>query len=131
MKQPSNHHRRSIRLPEYDYAQPGAYFITVCTHQHACLFGTIVDGEMQLNEMGRMVQACWDEIPAHFAQVELDACVVMPNHVHGIIVICDDYSIGARQACVGATHASPLQRASGMGPVRAGVQPIRTTSPLR
>jgi REP element-mobilizing transposase RayT len=102
MKQPSNHRRRSIRLPEYDYAQPGAYFITVCTHQCACLFGNIVDGEMRLNEMGHMVQACWDEIPAHFAQVEMDAFVVMPNHVHGIVVICeDDYSIGARHACVG------------------------------
>jgi putative transposase len=117
MKQPSNHRRRSIRLPEYNYAQPGAYFITICAHQHACLFGTILDGEMQLNEMGRVVQACWDEIPAHFAQVELDAFVVMPNHVHGIVVICEDDSIGARHACVGATHASPLpRRANGPQP---------------
>ena len=81
------HHRRSIRLRNYDYAQAGAYFVTVCTHDRQCLFGEIEDGEVHLNGMGEIVAACWDAIPAHFPDVELDAFVVMPNHVHGVLVI--------------------------------------------
>ena len=84
---PDKHHRRSIRLKEHDYSQPGAYFVTICTRDRACLFGEIVDGEMRLNEAGEIARGCWEEIPRHFPLVELDAFVVMPNHVHGIIVI--------------------------------------------
>ncbi len=89
MKQPSNHHRRSIRLPEYDYAQPGAYFITICTHQRACLFGKIVDGEMLLNEMGRLVQYEWNKTQQIRPEIELDQFVIMPNHFHAIIWVHD------------------------------------------
>ena len=99
---PQRHHRRSIRLRGYDYTQPGAYFITICTRQRAPLFGRVVDGKMALNAWGRIVWACWREIPHHFPHVELDAFVVMPNHVHGVIFIVD----------VGATHASPLRDTS-------------------
>jgi putative transposase len=95
------HHRRTIRLQGYDYSQVGAYFITICTHNRECLFGTITDGEMILNEYGRIVQQCWLEIPDHFPHAELDGFMVMPNHVHGIVVITDR---------VGATHASPLHQ---------------------
>ncbi|MBI3609572.1 MAG: transposase [Nitrospirae bacterium] len=80
------HHRRSIRLKGYDYSLAGAYFVTVCTWNKECLFGEIVDGEMRMNEYGRVVQDCWDAIPRHFRNVLLDAFVVMPNHVHGILV---------------------------------------------
>ncbi|MCS6804883.1 MAG: transposase [Blastocatellia bacterium] len=110
--------RRSIRLKGYDYAQPGAYFITICTHDRACLFGDVVDGKMRLNAMGQMVQQCWQEIPCHFPHVELDAFVVMPNHIHGILVITDTNvgarHVGARHA--GARHAVPLHHAMPVPP---------------
>ena len=95
---PQRHHRRSIRLKEYDYTQPAAYFITICTHGHVPLFRDVVDGEIRLNGYGKIVRACWHEIPDHFQHVELDAFVVMPNHVHGIVCIVDN---------VGATHHTP------------------------
>ena len=60
---PHRHHRRSIRLKGYDYTQPGAYFITICTQDRACLFGEVVHQKMRLNEAGRMVQTTWNEIP--------------------------------------------------------------------
>jgi REP element-mobilizing transposase RayT len=87
---PQKHHRRSIRLKGYDYAQPGAYFVTIVTYQRECLFGEIVDGEMQLNEYGKIVQKWWNEIPNHFPNVEIVVFVIMPNHVHGIILISAD-----------------------------------------
>ncbi len=84
---PDKHHRRSIRLKGYDYSQPGAYFVTVCTQDSAFLFGEVVNGVMVLSGWGRVVVACWRGIPEHFPNVELDASVVMPNHMHGIIII--------------------------------------------
>jgi REP element-mobilizing transposase RayT len=83
------HHRRSIRLKEYDYAQPGGYFVTIVTYQRDLLFGEIVDEEMVLNDFGKIADECWREIPEHFPNVKLGAYVVMPNHVHGIITITD------------------------------------------
>ena len=112
---PKRHHRRSIRLKGYDYTQPGAYFVTTCTHNREPLFGRVVDGEMVLNALGEIVWACWREIPIHFPHVELDAFVVMPNHVHGIIWIVDD---------VGATHAQNVGRRM-RRPYRARVGPHR------
>jgi REP element-mobilizing transposase RayT len=97
---PEKHHRRSIRLKGYDYRRQGAYFVTICTHDRLCLFGEVVGGEMRLNEYGRIALGCWKEIPLHFPQAELDAFVVMPNHVHGIIVLT-----------VGARHAVPYKTA--------------------
>jgi putative transposase len=61
--------------------------VTVCAHNRACVFGEIVNGEMRLNDAGRMVHAVWEDLPHHYAGIELDAFVVMPNHVHGIIFI--------------------------------------------
>jgi putative transposase len=84
---PGKHHRRSIRLKGYDYSSPGAYFITLCAYQRHCLFGEIVNGEMQLNECGAIATECWQAIPSHFQKIQLDAFVVMPNHVHGILWI--------------------------------------------
>jgi putative transposase len=79
------HHRRSIRLRGYDYSQPGAYFVTICTYKRACLFGSITDGEMQPNTAGRIVQAVWAELPVRFPHIEVDNFITMPNHIHGII----------------------------------------------
>lgn len=84
-----HHHRRSLRLKNYDYAQAGAYFVTLCTQNRACLFGEIVDGQMRLHPAGREAGQCWLQIPQHFPNVELDEFVVMPNHVHGIVVLGD------------------------------------------
>ena len=93
------HHRRSIRQRGYDYSQAGTYFITICTQGPACLFGKIVDGKMLFNATGRLVDECWNDIPAHFPHVELDEFAVMPNHVHGILSIIET---------VGAKNVSPL-----------------------
>jgi len=79
----------SARLQTYDYAQAGDYFVTLCTHRHKCVFGEVRGEEMHINEIGKILQRCWEEIPRHFPNVELDAFVVMPNHIHGIIVIKD------------------------------------------
>jgi REP element-mobilizing transposase RayT len=87
---PNKHHRKSIRLQGFDYSQAGAYFVTMVVQGRECLFGEIVDGEMNLNEYGEIVQKWWNEIPIHFLNVELGAFVIMPNHVHGIIWIIDN-----------------------------------------
>ena len=84
---PDKHHRRSIRLQGYDYSQRGAYFITLCTKNREHLFGEILNGEIQLNEFGKITQQCWLEIPNHFPHVQLDKYIIMPNHIHGIIVL--------------------------------------------
>lgn len=90
---PAIHHRRSIRLPGYDYSQPGAYFITLCTHHHSYLFGKIdtetMQSKMVLSQFGVIVQTTWFDLIHHNNNIELDEFVVMPNHVHGIIFITD------------------------------------------
>lgn len=87
---PQKHHRRSIRLQGYDYSQPGAYFVTICTQNWETLFGEVVDGEMRLNDYGAVVDWTWHDLPNHIMGIGLDAFVIMPNHVHGIIVITND-----------------------------------------
>jgi REP element-mobilizing transposase RayT len=84
---PEKHHRRSIRLKGFDYEQPGAYFVTICTQNRECLFGAVTDGQIRLTEAGRIVDAVWGELPSRFSNMSLDAFVVMPNHVHGIILV--------------------------------------------
>jgi putative transposase len=84
---PNKHHRRSIRLKDYDYTRAGANFITICAQDRVCLFGDVADGRLQLSPAGRMVQSAWDELPTFYPGVENDEFVVMPNHVHGIVVL--------------------------------------------
>ncbi len=98
------HHRRSVRLKGYDYSQAGAYFVTVCAKDHACLFGDVEQGEMVLNDAGNMVKKWWLAIPDKYIHVELDECMIMPNHFHGIIKIvgadqcvCPEYSNETRK----------------------------------
>ena len=91
---PNIHHRRSIRLKGYDYSQPGAYFITICTHQRECLFGEIIDGQMHLKNFGRIIQIHWGNLQKHHLHIKLDEFVIMPNHLHGIIILFND-SVGA------------------------------------
>lgn len=89
------HDRRSIRLSGYDYGQAGAYFVTICAQDRANRFGVIADGTMRMNDAGRMVHDAWDGLPSHYPGVDVDAFVVMPDHVHGIIILTDDESVGA------------------------------------
>ncbi len=79
--------RRSIRLRGYDYSQPGAYFITICTETRKCLFGEISDGGILLSAFGRIVDEEWHRTIQIRPTVVLDAFSIMPNHVHGIIVL--------------------------------------------
>ena len=81
--------RKSTRLKGYDYAQNGAYFVTICTQNRECLFGRVVTGDMRLNYAGVMIMQHWDKLPSKFPRIELDTCVLMPNHLHGIVVIHD------------------------------------------
>ncbi len=87
---PNKHHRRSIRLKNYDYSQPGAYFITICTHNRQNLFGEIVDGEMILNEFGKIVYNEWLNTANIRPNIIVDEFIVMPNHLHGILIIVDN-----------------------------------------
>ncbi len=84
---PDRHHRRSIRLRDYDYSQAGAYFVTICIYNRECLLGEIDGDGVRLVRSGQIVTETWDKMPLRFALIELDAFVVMPNHVHGIMVI--------------------------------------------
>ena len=84
---PAKHHRRSIRLKGYDYAQAGAYFVTLCVQGRECALGNVVDGHRVLNDAGQRADQFWPAVADHFADVEIDTWVTMPNHVHAIIVI--------------------------------------------
>ena len=76
---PEIHHRRSIRLREYDYSRSAAYFVTICTHGRHCVLGDIEDGVVLLNQRGSVVEGCWLDLPMHYPDTELDAYVIMPN----------------------------------------------------
>jgi len=103
MDEPTLPRRRSIRLPTYDYAQGGAYFVTICAYDRRCVFGRVIDGQAQVNEIGAIIEEEWFRSPI-VRKIVLDAFVVMPNHVHGIVFMDS----------VGATGRSPAPR-SGPG----------------
>jgi putative transposase len=84
--------RRSNRLRGYDYAGAGAYFLTIATHRYRHIFGEVVDGVMYPNEAGSVAVQCWKNIPTHFPHVLLDEFVIMPNHVHGIVIIPGEHN---------------------------------------
>ena len=84
---PDIHHRRSIRLKHYDYSKAGAYFITLCIQDRQHLLGHIQEGVAVLSDIGRIAQEQWFNLPQRFTNVRLDAFVVMPNHIHGILYI--------------------------------------------
>src|SRR5260221_1963860 len=101
----------SKRLVGYDYSQPGYYFVTICTQQHRLVFGHIVDGQMSLRGPGQIAQSVWVTLPRRFAHVKLDAYVLMPNHLHAIVVLSDfdpthTCSTAARWAIISAFNAA-------------------------
>lgn len=99
MKNNEKFYRRSLRLQGYDYSQAGAYFITICTNHRRCLFGAINENEVILNDLGKIVLDVWYSLPARYPDIELDEFVIMPNHIHGIILIT-----------VGSIHELPVQK---------------------
>ena len=112
--------RRSIRLTGYDYSRAGAYFVTVCTHDRTLLFGEIANGEMRLNDSGRLVHEIWDGLPEHYLHVDLDAFVIMPNHIHGIIFLTPGSGV------MGTGMNGDDVSNSGSGGSRAGLKPAPT-----
>jgi REP element-mobilizing transposase RayT len=130
-------HRRLVRLAGYDYSKTGAYFVTVCTQDRACLFGVVTeDGAMCWNDAGQMVVAQWVALADRFPAVEIDTFVVMPNHLHGIVWICDSkpaHRANTNRATtrVGATtRVAPTGVGNG-GPVGAGLVPARPNQDRR
>lgn len=113
---PKKHHRRSVRLKEFDYSGAGVYFVTICTHGRECLLGRIADSEVKLSIVGEIVQRTWHDISRRFGGIRLDAFVVMPNHIHGIIIVNN----------VGATLAVALNSLCGDPDKRAGTSPAPT-----
>jgi len=84
---PNKHHRRSVRLQGYDYSELGAYFVTVCARDRKSVFGFIVDGEMRLNRFGEIVRETWEGLPEHYLSIKLGSFIIMPNHIHAVIII--------------------------------------------
>ncbi|MFC2016022.1 transposase [Chloroflexota bacterium] len=132
--------RRSIRLPGYDYASPGAYFVTVCVCEGECLLGEVVDSEMRLSDCGRLAHDFWAQIPLHFPNVSIDSFVIMPNHLHATVVIeegvvegSDGRTEGKGVAGVKGEATSPLQKTwdndRGRGAVAAPVGAEDTDEP--
>jgi REP element-mobilizing transposase RayT len=93
MFDPAIHHRRSFRLKDYDYSTPGVYFVTIVMHGRKPILGRVVKDEVVLTPFGRIVDEAWRDLPRHYRYVELGEFIVMPNHVHGIILLKDD-SVG-------------------------------------
>ena len=110
----AKHHRRSIRLPGYDYTTPGAYFVTICVQDRECLLGQIVDGEMELSDYGRITTETWLWLGDHHPFASHDAWVMMPNHMHGIIMIEPD------TPSVGAVREPPLRQSLPQSPAHPG-----------
>ena len=129
-----SHSRRSIRLRGFDYSRRGVCFVTVCVQMGDHMFGDVVEGKVRLNAAGQAATQCWLEIPTHFPRVRLDAFIVMPNHLHGIVAIHDDGATlrgDGDTIGVGAQHAAPLRltrhksvgRHASRGPAPAGPRP--------
>ena len=109
--------KNSLRLPGYDYSQPGAYFVTMITHQCENLFGEVVDGEMRLNEYGKIVETVWNNLPHHYPHIELGAFIIMPNHAHGIIIINEPVRIGHVGVGLRPTPTPPPSKKHGLSEI--------------
>ncbi len=84
--------RKPTRIEGFDYSTPGAFFVTVCAQGRGKIFGDVIDGEMRLNEYGEIAKACWEDLPNHYNNMELDVFIIMPDHFHGIISILPDFA---------------------------------------
>ena len=105
----------STRFKGWDYASTGSYFVTICTFDRVNLFGRVVKGQMELNQYGNIVNQCWLDLPNHYKNIRLDAFVIMPNHVHGIIII-DNHDF--------------IDNHNFIGGVETGFKPVSTIIPI-
>ncbi len=107
---PYQHNRQSIRLKGYDYSKAGNYFVTICVKDKERILGEINDGIVSLSDIGKIADQCWQKIPEHFPNVQLDEYVIMPNHIHGVIEIVknDDNIDGIRNVVVGIQNFESL-----------------------
>jgi REP element-mobilizing transposase RayT len=115
---PAKHHRHSVRLLGYDYSRSGPYFVTICINQRQQLLGEIHQGEMHLNSVGNMVQTVWQELPLYYPGVELDRFILMPNHLHGIVVL-ENHAGGTIEG-LGAIANDQVGATTGGLPLREG-----------
>jgi putative transposase len=121
--------RQSIRLRGYDYAAMGAYFVTAVTQGRRCLFGAVRDGEVELSRFGQLVQQTWEGSPRHYPHVELDAFIVMPNHIHGVIFLLGDANpvgAGFKPALVLGGQTGPASTEAVHSTAKAGLKPAPT-----
>jgi len=101
---------KQFRLPGWDYSDNGCYFVTICTHLRQNYFGNIFQNQMNLSEIGKICSQCWQQIPKHFGNIFLDKYVVMPNHLHGILIIKNPISTNSvHDYFVGTHHDAFLQ----------------------
>ncbi|MBI4306587.1 MAG: transposase [Chloroflexi bacterium] len=142
---PNIHHRRSIRLTDYDYSQAGGYFVTICAEGKECAFGEIIEGEMHMSDAGRIVLAAWDELPTRFPGLELDAYIIMPNHIHGIIVLtgarppdstpepraAETDNVGAQSHCARQPEICHTPARDSRGAIHRARQPVVDHQPPR
>lgn len=112
---PNKHHRRSIRLKDYDYSSDGYYFITICTYNKEQLFGHIENNEMILNAYGEITLQTWDDLPEHYPNATLDEFIIMPNHIHCILVLIDD-GVGA------GLKPAPTEKRYGLSEIIRGLK---------
>jgi len=121
---PSERPRVPIRLPGYDYTWSGSYFVTISTFHRACLFGEVRHRRMVLSDAGRIAAGAWRAIPDHFPGVRLDAWVIMPNHVHGIILLPETHQPPITIALAAWRAAHPFSKARPR-PYKSAVAPVR------
>ena len=110
--EPNHRNRRWPHLRRFDYRSPGAYFVTICTFRRQNLWGQVADGKVELSRAGEVADHSWREIPRHFPHVRLDSYIVMPDHVHGLLLVRSRLlqNVGTTHVQnVGTTHASSLQ----------------------
>ena len=120
---PQRHHRRSVRLRGYDYSRPGAYFVTINVRDGACVLGDVVEGRVQLTEVGDIAYRHWAQVPARFPHVSIDGMVVMPNHVHAIVMIHEGAEEGAEKGAMTAPQQPDDGRGGVIPPQTAPQQP--------
>lgn len=128
---PRMHHRRSIRLRGYDYAAPGAYYVTLCNEGKQCIWGSIREDEMHPNEAGRMVLRWLAEVPEKFPYVSLDEHVVMPNHVHVIFFVHTGARVRLSRMATATANAQPGVLRPALGRVVGWLKTMSTNEYIR
>src|SRR5664280_555297 len=99
----------STRYRGYDYSSPGKYFITICTKNRKPYFGEVENGKMGLSELGIIAKKFWKEIPGHFPNIKLDEFIIMPDHIHGILIINQDSLVKAPKLGASTNTKSEFQ----------------------